>query len=277
MGKKKLCIGGPFGSILSDQTLDVPDRDIYRLRWEFLKLHDGLEKFCRSKELSKWFPIYENYQYDRLSGCKIDNLVDALGGKQERLFFCICFFIYGDIHKISFGTSYDQLRTRNHTENLYRTHLINNHVYPVQILDSNTPHQPFSGHIHIDIDCRFRRQDIIKAVSRLLTLKQKEIKKEPNNDRVREIKTLKRPYYEITEKKWDPDAVKRYLAILKLKKEHPGDWKEKAFSSIEAYKGHCGGADTQIRELNRDLEKGGNIIYWVIRGQFPKTTSRYKK
>lgn len=99
-------------------------------------------------------------------------------------------------------------------------------------------------------------------VERFITARRKAVKRSLATDPIR-------GYFEITEKRFKPDLVRRVMAVHALRERHPQDWRDRAEKAFpEAYTGK---EKTRLRKAYRDLDAARNIIAWVVMGRFPCT------
>lgn len=78
-----------------------------------------------------------------------------------------------------------------------------------------------------------------------------------------------RGYFAVTEKRYDPAVVRRYLDVAVLQEAHPKTWVQKAekrFADI-----YPADPESRRRTILRDLENACRISEWAVRGRFPCT------
>lgn len=246
--KEAAIAGSEYGAYI--RNYELPDRDVFRLRWRVLKRHEGFKEYCcrpNIEELEKRALIvgYETQEWL----------------KQEE-YLKVCLVIFGNIHKLSFWHAWCQYQF---AFAIWQTLNVNttsqgNILLPFFEITPGTPAP--KGRLNISIDPSLSRKDISRFFEKFVTKRRKHISRATEGD-------PHRGYFCITEKRVDFDIIERYLAVWDLKVKYPPTWWRKA---PKRFLGEYTGSTERNREkAYKDLARAKNIIEWAIRGRFPCT------
>jgi hypothetical protein len=229
----------PYGSYTVKSGM--PDRSLFRLRYEVLIRHGGFKALCLRHDsedlvinvlaawmnLDSWLDIHAN-----------DHLM-------------ICLLLYGNIHKQTFEQSWTWFK------NAYNNYTTTRRSFPCYELKPGMVAE--QNRLTFSVDPSLTRREAVRMFERFLTLKRKPVSKVTKDPLAR--------YFTITEKRHEPNVVIRYMTVYDFRQKHPGGWRDRAANKFKSV--YPVNTQSRRRTLVRDLQKAYNIIEWAIRGRFP--------
>lgn len=220
--------------------MNLPDQDVFKVRYAALIRHEGFKELCNRPDLvdgqvlSAWGDI--------------DSWLETTGKDP----LMVCLLLFGNIHKNTYQQSWTWYK--NQFDN-YRT---TRRSFPCYEL---TPGMTApAGRITFTLDPLIQRRDAVRMFENFLTkrrAKNKPLKSDPLHG-----------YFQITEKRYNPDKVMRYFDIYDLKKSSVAWQKKAAKKYADVYPSK---PESQRRTMLRDVENADRIIKWSVLGKFPCT------
>ena len=217
----------------------LPNKELFHLRIKTLTYNDEFWNFCHQPRISK-------KERDVLSAWRdFPAWVKKHGGDH----CLVSLLFYGNIFQNSMGSTWS--RFQNAVEN----HHVACRPFSFMELKPETPAPLFAK--TISFDPSLKRTDLKKMFDGFLKVME-------TNDPLRPLAG----YYELLPKAKYNDLV-RYVEVLSIaRNRHPLPW----MRLEKLYTAYSGTATSRRKIIYRDAQKGKNLSYWALRGQFPKVT-----
>lgn len=217
----------------------LPNKQLFHLRIKTLTYNDEFWNFCHQPQISK-------KERDVLSAWNdFPTWVKKHGGDH----CLVSLLFYGNIFQNSMGSTWS--RFQNAVEN----HHAACRSFSFMELKPETPAPLFAK--TISFDPSLKRTDLKKMFDGFLKVME-------TNDPLRPLAG----YYELLPKAKYNDLV-RYVEVLSIaRNRHPLPW----MRLEKFYTAYSGTAASRRKIIYRDAQKGKNLSYWALRGQFPKVT-----
>jgi len=246
---------------------ETPDRDVFRLRLEALRRHEGFREYCEGPEGTK---EQEKKSFREMFLKKADfeewirpHLDDHLK---------LCFLIYGNVHRMKFKTAWARFIFT------YALYCKAYGARPIMELRPGTVVP--DGRLSISMDPHIRRDELVRMFEKFLTSRRKAFTREAGGDSLR-------GYFQVTEKRFDIDTTRRYLDVHRLRREiekkrlqagggrtdgwTAKKWREEVFKKFPELYAETDTSKKKQEKANKELKYAENIIAWAVRGRFPCT------
>jgi hypothetical protein len=220
--------------------MELPDQYDFKMRYTALIRNEEFKELCNrpglidGQVLSVWGDI--------------DSWLETTGKDP----LMVCLLLFGNIHKNTYQQSWTWYK------NSFSNYRISRRSFPCYELTPGMTAPP--GRLTFTLDPSIQRRDAVRMFENFLTkrrAKNKTLKKNPLHG-----------YFQITEKRYEPDKVMRYFYVYDLKNTSRA-WQKRAADKFKDV--YPSKKESLRRTLLRDVENAYRIIKWSVLGKFPCT------